>query len=269
MSKKWWFSDYDGTILLDSSEGIYKQDLDFINKWIRNNNNFVIASGRNRDDLKNILKTNNLIYNYLITNNGAMVHDKNDKVILHKTISLEVRKDILKLINKWKDKVGIQLLFGNESLTVSCIKNKRKDVEPNQMVELHWLKVNNLSLNFESKVLNDKNLDTIKFYSYLEDLDCIEKDFAIIKNTRYMQTYYFVLELTNKEASKLDGIKEIQKIFNIKENDIYVSGDGENDIEMLEAFQNSFVVSSGNKKALKAGKHVIDSISDIKKYVEE
>ncbi|QGS51463.1 HAD-IIB family hydrolase [Spiroplasma tabanidicola] len=267
MNKKWWFSDYDGTILIDSIKGVTKKDWDFINKWIKDGNNFVIASGRNRDDVKSILKEANLNYNYLITNNGAMVHDKNDNIILHRVIPMDVRKDILKLIEKWMDKVGIELCFGNESMIVSILKEKRKDVEPDQLFEKIWTFKPNVNKDFQDQVLKDLNLDTVKFFSYYEDLEAIENDFKKLNNTRYMQTYYFVLELTNKDTSKLDGIKQIQNIYNIDEKDIYTTGDGENDVEMLKGFQNSFAIESGNKKALAAGKHIIKAVNELQNYI--
>ena len=69
-------SDYDRTLYRDDEE--IKLNVESINKFIKNNNIFIIATGRSELDIKTVIKKYNINYNYLIVNHGASII-KNDK----------------------------------------------------------------------------------------------------------------------------------------------------------------------------------------------
>jgi len=54
----------------------------------------------------------------------------------------------------------------------------------------------------------------------------------------------------------------------VKYNEVFVVGDGNNDLSMFELFSNSFAIEdSSNKLKIKA-KHTIKKFSDIEKYTK-
>lgn len=65
-----------------------------------------------------------------------------------------------------------------------------------------------------------------------------------------------VLQITSKQATKLSGIKCVQKKCNLKDDEIAVFGDDVNDTEMLAGYKNS--IAMGNAK---------DTIQSIATYV--
>ena len=53
-------------------------------------------------------------------------------------------------------------------------------------------------------------------------------------------------ELHFNEVSKAHALKELAKQLNIKEDNVFVFGDADNDIEMLSSFKNSFFMKNGH-----------------------
>ncbi|WP_408640665.1 HAD family hydrolase [Spiroplasma taiwanense] len=49
-------------------------------------NKFIIATGRSKKEAIEILKRNNLDFDYLITNNGAILYDKNQNILIEKQL---------------------------------------------------------------------------------------------------------------------------------------------------------------------------------------
>ena len=60
--------------------------------------------------------------------------------------------------------------------------------------------------------------------------------------------------------SKKEGIKRILEMENIKLENAYAFGDGDNDIEMLDYIPNSVAMGNGSASAKKHAKYLTDDI---------
>ncbi|AHI54243.1 HAD-superfamily hydrolase [Spiroplasma sabaudiense Ar-1343] len=257
---KWWFSDYDGTINLKHDDSIDKRDLDFISSFMDRNNQFAIASGRLHNEIKDVLKNNNIKYNYIIACNGAAVYDKNDKLVQSLPIPMEDRQSILNLLLENKD-----LISGY------CDMDERKDFNSEKISVIHdnpffigSVPLNNNHVEGEKDILNSGNINIIYFYGEEKSLSLVqEKANKISDRLKAIKTHTNVLEIVNKEVSKAFGIKFIMKKHSIEVGDIITSGDGENDIEMLDLTPNSFVMKTAKPNVLKHGNHQIDNVFEI------
>jgi Cof subfamily protein (haloacid dehalogenase superfamily) len=69
-------------------------------------------------------------------------------------------------------------------------------------------------------------------------------------------------DVLSKGMSKEQGIKKILEIENIKLENAYAFGDGDNDIEMLDFIPNSVCMGNGTKNAKKHAKYLTDDIKD-------
>lgn len=76
-------SDLDGT-LLQPDHKVSDYSIDIIKKLVDKNINFVIATGRGKQGVQDILNQLNLDI-YLICNNGANIYDKKGKLIFEET----------------------------------------------------------------------------------------------------------------------------------------------------------------------------------------
>lgn len=72
-------SDFDNTIYVEDKNQL-QENIKYIKLWMRENI-FVITTGRSYYSIYPLLVKNNIPYNYLICNNGAMVFDANNNII--------------------------------------------------------------------------------------------------------------------------------------------------------------------------------------------
>ncbi|QGS51469.1 Cof-type HAD-IIB family hydrolase [Spiroplasma tabanidicola] len=258
---KWWFSDYDGTINLQHDDSIDPRDLDFINRWIKNNNAFAIATGRMVSEVQEVLAKNNVPYNYIICNNGAMVYEKDKGVIVETPIPLEYRKDIIEVLDKLRDKY----ILGY------CLLDQRKDyakpyleeIDSNPFLSKYAPKKNNYEIG-KKDILENKDVNLIYVYvnkdEAIEMRTFLEKQLPFLKVVR---THINVIEIMQKDVSKAHGILEIQKLKGFKMEDVITSGDGENDIEMLALTKNSFTMKHHQPGVREHAEYEINNVFEI------
>lgn len=212
-------SDLDGTLLL-SNHLVSEYTKDIINKLIKQDVNFVIATGRGKRGVKKILEQLG-INPYLICNNGANIYDKNGNCIFEDIISPEISSCILKTIREhnlffsafredyfYRDKNDTDIYFASDLFEERIIEDL--DVCP----ELNKIIITNNDPNvilYINKILREK-------YS------------SVVEITISQPT---CLDVSPKGCSKGTGLKHISEIFNIPLTEFMAFGDGENDLEML------------------------------------
>jgi len=76
-----------------------------------------------------------------------------------------------------------------------------------------------------------------------------------------------IYHIVHNSVSKLSGIKYICKKMNYISDDIWVIGNGEQDVEMLASFPYSFAVKNAHQRALKSASFILD-IKEIFKLLE-
>ncbi|ASZ09452.1 hypothetical protein CK556_03815 [Mesoplasma chauliocola] len=263
---KWWISDFDGTLTLNpKTEEINKEDMDFINEW-SNKNNFIIATGRDVSYINNLIKKYNFKISYKIANNGAALY-KGDEVIFNKPILMNQRKEIYKILKKLHNFAGIKIADHKVCFILSGINEEEPRYDETSVLP-HWFNVEDNFDKYINEVIENENLNNITLYAHLQDFDYIFDLFKDIKNIKILQTSNFVIEIMHESVSKLSGIDFLKNKYEIDDNDIIVSGDGDNDYEMLKEINNSFAMENGTKKALSAGKKTIAKVCEIKKYIK-
>ena len=67
-------------------------------------------------------------------------------------------------------------------------------------------------------------------------------------------------DILPKDGSKARGIQRVQQIAQVPLENIYVFGDGLNDVEMLSYIPNSVAMGNGHPKAKEAAKYVTDHV---------
>ena len=64
------------------------------------------------------------------------------------------------------------------------------------------------------------------------------------------------IEIGSEDDDKAIGLLRLSKLLNIPQNEILVFGDGDNDIEMIQTFENSVCMQNGKSKVKKLAKYV-------------
>ncbi len=78
-------SDYDQTLTV----GDINKNIEMISKFVKKNNYFVIATGRNYKSIMNEIKKLEIPYQFLICNDGSIIFDKNNKEIYRNNLGKE------------------------------------------------------------------------------------------------------------------------------------------------------------------------------------
>jgi Cof subfamily protein (haloacid dehalogenase superfamily) len=262
---KWWFSDYDGTINVHHNDQFDVEDLEFINEWIAKGNKLVIASGRMNHEIKEVLVKNNIPFDYLVTNNGACVYDADDNMISHLTIPANKRVDILKILNSFKGKLKMAYCLENERIDLGTAEVS--EVDTNNFLSMYAPKTDNWERG-EIDVLTSDKLNLIYFYLNKEDIPAVKKAFEKVDGVKVVKTVANVLEVMNEKVSKAYGIDVLKELKNFDIDDVVTSGDGENDIEMLDHTKFSFAMKTADAYVQEHGKYQIDHVREIKNIIK-
>lgn len=210
--RKFLVSDYDGTFHVDDES--IKFNIEKVKQFRNSGNIFAIATGRSFYDFSRALDECDIEYDYLIINHGATLLDKNHNIIDNYSISDKAKEDIRNEFN---------LVDSDNIFVCSCLES-RTSILNNDITKIH-IKCSDekgqISLN---SILNTKYKNFVN--SYL---------ITGLSNS---------IEVISCNTNKSIAIKEIAKLENIDNSNIFTIGDSFNDIEMLESF-NGFCMESG------------------------
>ena len=245
-------SDLDGTLLnrKHRADWIINHGLQIIKET---GNVFTVSTGRNLS----LFRTAKLDKSYVICMNGSCILDPDEKILIRHPLNKEVLHFLL-----------FDTPFQFEYQTIDGIYTT-KDAESfkqiymaNQMLRNRDIKedmVKNLAAySFESDPywILDQEIYKVNFHftdpSMGPLMDQLAKDHADkIVNAPSVPS---LAEITGAGITKGNAVKELAKILDIHDQDIYVYGDGINDVSMLSSFEHSYCPAESTKEA-KAAAH--------------
>lgn len=222
-------SDFDNTLYV-KDENVLKRNIESIKKYRSKGNIFVIITGRGIDFAKKDIEKNNIDYDYLICENGAMIFDSNDNLLSSTYIDKKDVLTIMDLINKNDYKyildTGYKYIYNNEANynELAAIFIEKKDIDNPE--------------EFLNNIMSRTNT-----YSYISPLH---------------------INIVNKTINKLEALKYLTKLIGIN-NDIYTIGDAVNDISMIEYYSGG-IISDHESELNSLPNKNYDTLSD---YIEE
>lgn len=222
------FFDLDGT-LYNSNHQIEPSSLDAIRQLQQNNILPVIATGRARSEIKDILATTG-ITSY-ITNNGASITLDN-QVIYHNYINVSLCKKVALLTQQLND-------------TVSFYNDDQEAIDHPTALSLarhrYLGKIDQVDANFYQKY---PVLLLLIITNQSEHHDQIYQS-ALQNDLKLYRTSDYTIDVINKTCSKKDGIQRLLKQLAISENiPTYAFGDSNNDLEMFKLVK--YAIAMGN-----------------------
>ncbi len=198
-------SDFDGTLFV-SDDKVFKNNIKMINEFRSKNNLFIIITGRGIESIKKEIIKNDIKYDYLICENGAMIFDDKDNILDSTYLD---KKDVLEII-KIIEEENLKYIFDT-------------------------------GINY----LNNMDIDLSKLACIYIDKTST-KDFIKTKNKvdENTNTYNYIspnwINIVNKKVNKLVSLKKLLKIIN-QEDNIYTIGDAINDIDMIKEFSGAIM----------------------------
>lgn len=229
--------DLDGT-LLNSNHQISEYTKDIIRSVIDKGVKFYIATGRHHLDAK-AFKDILGLDSFLISSNGAKVHDKDNKEIF----SVSIPKDTCaEIINLTKDTTAHKSIYAGDDWFVE---------EPLEMSqEFHK------ESEFTYKVDNYQNFkekEVTKFFFISEDeeeISFLEKHLKsqLSEKVEITLSLASCLEIMSLGVSKGEAIKKLADIEGFTLEETIAFGDGLNDLEMLSVVGEAFIMGNHNPR---------------------
>lgn len=217
-------SDFDKTFYTDDIE----KNVELVNKFIEEGNKFIIATGRPLYLLRPELEKYSIKYDYLICNDGAVIFDSEENIIDKTNIE---HFQAIKIYNFLKRSSGFEHVYIDAIYDFGGLDAK----DYNGILALPY----------------DKNIAT----NILKE----------IKNKYFTVNAYLShrwLNILSADVSKGTAIKFLCDKQNWLGENIYVIGDGLNDMSMT-IFKNSYAVNDSNEEFKNNCNNVIEKFSDI------
>lgn len=252
-------SDMDGT-LLNHHGTISKTNLEAIAYAKQKGVDFVIATGRDYSNLKNILEQYNISCASIL-GNGAQYCNSKGEIISSAYFPKILFKDVMRVFDELHIQYMIFATDGfyttNDPIVVRdafidrCCHMFGKNREeyfndgPNSKMPCMYLKqIQDIDCFLSSKT------EIIKFEAFNNDVSLIEKAKDRLKDINgiaYLSSFNDNVEVTDISAQKGLILEKVIKSMNLKKDEVMVIGDGLNDITMFERFPYSFAPSNANE----------------------
>lgn len=231
-NKKILVSDYDQTFYINDED--IENNKKAVDKFRKEGNIFVIATGRSYFDFHNKVDMYNFEYDYVIINHGATILDKNDNV------------------------------FANFSINNKIINNIKEDLQLDKSIKGFCCSRLESRVDFEHDDLTKIN---VRYNSKEESMTINE----IINNKYqdYINSYYVTensLEIISNKTNKSNAINLLIDKLNVLEENVYTIGDGYSDIQMIKDFNGYAMINSVDELkevAIKEYKSVSNLIDEI------
>ena len=274
--------DIGGTLLTDDNK-ISKKNIDIINRVRKQGVKIALITARMYSSTKYISKT--IRADYGIFGNGNVVMKLKNRKILYKSyINRDLVQSLITFAKNNKLYIHISRVLWEVSDENKYFALKHNILNKNYPVNLksNVIVVNNLFeyCKMHSDIVNsvfvsNENMDSI--------IKKIKKEFPNLFITEYNKNLYEYainqtinyVEVSNTSRNKFDGLIELINYLKIAKDEVLVIGDGINDIEMFNAFNNSGCASNSNEAVKKIAGYVSEysnnqsAVSDIINYYLE
>jgi len=253
--KKTFVFDLDGT-LLNSDVRISQKTYQALKKLKEENHLIIIASGRMYastmyivENFLPFLKGNVIISSY----NGGYIVDHLGNILFEKGVSKENAVKCIKFLR------GLNVhrhIYINDKLISEIDDKEIRDYSKHSFVD--YLLVDDLIAEIENsshptlKLLAIGEPNKINIVKKLAEKE-FQDEFNLMKS---WDTY---LDFIPFGVSKGNSLKIISKMYNLDTDTLYVFGDSENDLDMLELTKNSFAMGNATEDVKKVANYLIPS----------
>jgi hypothetical protein len=238
-------SDLDGT-LLNAEHELTLYTKNTVKKLVDKGIKFFIATGRHHIDAMDIKYKLGLDKAYLISSNGARVHDYEGKLLIEHNHNKKVARDIINM--SISPKVHLNVYFDDNWYVFAENERIKEWVEK---TAFKYTKIKKEELEYD-KIL--------KWYYLGEHEDLVEVKEKIDKNwggeVECLFSLPVCLEIMPKGISKGKAIEEIIEKEGIGREETMAFGDGFNDYDMLNFVQKGLVMENAHDKLKESLSHL-------------
>lgn len=254
---------------------ISKENLILIRDFIDAGNKFVVASGRNYNQVQKLIKIIDRPVTFIGCNSSIIY--ENNKLIYEKPFDEGVIFELIKSIESRFDPSNYVLMSKDEN----CMIYARKYKASFKLLYNFWANAQGAykeryrivkKNSFDNEIKNGKIYKVMVIFGL--GYTNVMRASLIAK---YLAKYHDLtinwsgisIEITPKGCTKSSGIAKYLELHNLKNTDeVYVVGDSGNDICMFkDYYEHSFCMEHSNSNVKKYAKNIINNFSDLRKYI--
>lgn len=251
-------SDIDGTLLINGE--IATTTLDAIKLLKEAGHSFILCTGRDFANTKQVFEQYDLDIDGLVLCNGAFILDSHLGSYYEKNIKQSVAKEIY---DAYDQKDGFYMAYVDG---YSTYMDRYPDFIDQMALEVQ--KVSKEEMNEKSGEI--KLISLIALGATVDEVEKIKNQL----NTRYRndiiayrnQTF---IDIVPKGCSKASGIAKLMDKLESSEEHIYVIGDSWNDLSMFESYPSSFTFNHAEEDLKSYVKYTVDSVEDCIRHLLE
>ena len=225
-----------GTFYLNEKN--IKENVKEVKAFRKKGNIFMIATGNNYENFIKTVNKYHIEYDYLILDDGGLIIDNKNNVIYTNFINSTVVKEISSMI---EEECGNIAIF-------------------NQWKETEEIKPKNKITKISTQIKDVK-----KAKRFAKKLNSLYKDYI------HAYTMIFddmnIVEVVSNKIDKKEAIQKISNIEKVKNSNVYVVGDGYNDLNMIKHF-NGYCMKNSVSELLNACKNHVPSVSNLIESIE-
>lgn len=246
-------TDIDGTLLKWSYEySPYVKDT--IKKLQEAGIKVVLVTGRMHCAATGIAKELG-IKEPIVSYQGGMIKEfsKSDRVLYRKDMDSERALEII----DWARENDIHInLYMDDVLYVEKDSDTIRKYTDARFIDYHICKFDKLKIRNVNKILAIDFDDPDRVTGWVNDLGKMFPDLYTVKSTPYF------CEIANKEATKGNAVKFLQKLWGIKQEEILSIGDQDNDIELLKAGGIKIAMGNSTPALRECADYVTDTVDN-------
>ena len=254
-------SDLDGT-LLTPAHVVSEQTKTTIHNLLQQDKKFIIATGRHNVDVEAIRKTIDAEI-YLITSNGARVHNNKGELIYSKNVPVDIAQIIAEIDLP-------------ESIQANIYRNDEWFVnKPNPEI-LNFSQDSTFSYQVVDLITLDKaGIAKFFFCGPHDDLAKLAEQINAQYSSQLNVSFSLpeCLEVMDIKVNKAEALTEVLKVKGFSMAETVAFGDGMNDLEMLQAVDKGLMMGNASamlKAALPDFEMIGDNTEDgVAHYIEK
>lgn len=257
------FTDIDGT-LKNSKRKVSNYTRETLKRCKDEGLQIILVSGRSRQNMLKFIEDID-VCEYIISSNGAEIYDiQKNKKIYADTID----KKQVKMLYDYVKKNNFTIKLNYEDKLAINKKNSSDDIEAFK-ADVEDFKTDEEILNIINNkeivqcVIMNENIEKLKefkryFYENFNNLK-IENESKKLKNEDLPDEESYYCDIINKDASKGRAVEKLMRELEYSIQEVVTIGDGENDISMFKATDNSVAMGNASEYVKKFANYVTKS----------
>ncbi|OEE33482.1 Cof-type HAD-IIB family hydrolase [Vibrio ordalii] len=237
-------SDLDGTLLAPNHQlsEFTKQTLQALHQ---KGFTFIFATGRHHVDVAGIRQLAG-IPAYMITSNGARVHDQHDNLMYSKNVPQELAQPVIDVFKQNPD-IFVHI-YQDESWLLNKEDETLRDFHEESGFSYQVFDVNNAPTEGVAKIFFTHPAQDHELLAQFEER--LNDIFGDKLNVAFSTPW--CLEVMAAEVSKGDALKAVAESLNLTLDNCIAFGDGMNDVEMLSMAGKGLVMGTSHQKVFNA-----------------